>query len=143
MGDNKESVRNHLIFGMKPNLEFTLEWQFDDISDCNMRDMQEFEIIFYNYDNSGELWKYLDVNISITNAGFCELKKYNIYYHTDTTEDDVVHFILMKLVIQLKLCDVINDEHTTYKLMTIPLELPEIDYENSKGKNRIFKLYYR
>ena len=99
MGDNKESVRNHLIFGMKPNLEFTLEWQFDDISDCNMRDMQEFEIIFYNYDNSGELWKYLDVNISITNAGFCELKNIT-YCHTDTTEDDVVHFMLMKLVIQ-------------------------------------------
>ena len=48
MGDNKEWVRGYLIFRMKPNLELTLEWQFDDISDCNMRHMQEFEIIFYD-----------------------------------------------------------------------------------------------
>ena len=45
--------------------------------------MEEFAIIFY--DNSGELWKYLDVDMSsniigdpITNAGFCALKKSNV-----------------------------------------------------------------
>ena len=54
--------------------------------------MEEFAIMFY--DDSGKLWKYLDVNISsnitgdpITNAGFFGV---NVYHHSDTTADDVV-----------------------------------------------------
>ena len=71
------------------NLEFRLDCEFDDVSDYNLKYMEEFAIIFY--DDSGELWnsKYLDVDMSssitgdlITNAGFCGLKKSNVYYHT-------------------------------------------------------------
>ena len=62
MVDNDEWVRDHLIFHMEPNLELTLGWEFDDISDYTMKDMEKFAIIFY--DHSGELWKYLDVDTS-------------------------------------------------------------------------------
>ena len=51
--DNEEWVCDHLMFHLKPNLEFTLEWKFDDISDRNMRYMEEFTMIFC--DCSGEL----------------------------------------------------------------------------------------
>ena len=96
MGENEKWVCDHLICHMKPNLEFTLECEFDDISNYNMKDSEEFALIFY--DKSGNLWKYLDVDISsniigdsITNAGFCEAKSENVYYHTNTTEDDVIY----------------------------------------------------
>ena len=98
MRDNEEWICDRLILYMKPNLEFTRELEFDDSSDYNMKaiDMEKFAIIFY--DDSGELWKYLDVDITSniigdpnTNAGLCESKKLNAaYYHTDTTEDDDV-----------------------------------------------------
>ena len=96
MGENEKWLRDHLICHIKPNLEFTLEWEFDDISDYNMKDMKEFALIFY--DKSDNLWKYLDVDTSsniigdpITNTDFCEAKSENAYYCTDTTEDDVVY----------------------------------------------------
>ena len=76
-------------------LEFTLAFEFDDISDYKIKaiDMEKFAIIFYV--DCDELWKYLDVHITSniigdpnTNAGLCESKKSNTaYYHTDTTED--------------------------------------------------------
>ena len=43
------------IISYETKFIITLEWKFDDISDHNMRDMEEFTMIFC--DCSGELWK--------------------------------------------------------------------------------------
>ena len=76
MGGNDEWVRDHLIFHMKPNLEFTLECEFDDISDYyyTMKDIENLQLFFMMIQVNYGI-KYLDVDISsniignpITNA---------------------------------------------------------------------------
>ena len=109
MGDNDEWIHNHLIFYVEQNLEFILEWEFDDISDYNMKDMEKIAIIFYD---SSELWKYLDVDISsniigdpITNAGF--VQKNQILHVITQVQQKMMLYIMMHLNYGLLFYDVI------------------------------------